>query len=515
MALGLLAGTSTALLLAGCAGGGPIDATPAGGDSGVTTIRTQINAAPDSFLPFAARAGSANYVNALLYSTLVYQDENHELAPGLATGWEAEPTRAELTIRDDATCADGTAITPTVVKTSLDAFASQSPTAGLVFGPQSPLITADDEAGTVEVALETPWADLLQGLSLQATGVVCPAGFADVEATGRGEVEGAFSGPYVVDKVRPGVEVRLAQREDFIAWPEYAEPLSGRPAQTVVFAINDDPAAISNALLTSELDVAPVTGKELARFEQDDAFELQMIPRASVFVVFNQREGKVFADEAKRKAVLQAIDRQQFIDAAGGGVGEIAASFVPPSVECAVTDTKLPAAYDPEAAKSVLDGVSFEMLGTQGLGPLGNPFVETALREVGANPTLRVVDNTAWNTEMGTSPDSWDLSIVPLTNVARTMFGGMLQMVGAPTEAGGRNWSGTPKPDVLELVGKAMAAPDTEARCAMYEQAQQLMLGRADFAPLSHAVQVNVLRDGFDMRVTNGNPWTITLRITD
>lgn len=95
------------------------------------------------------------------YDTLVRRDADG-LVPGLATTWESTPTEATFTIRTDATCADGTKITPTIVKNSLEYFArpdSGSTQVVYTFGPgnSTPKIAADDAAGTVTVAVENPW----------------------------------------------------------------------------------------------------------------------------------------------------------------------------------------------------------------------------------------------------------------------------------------------------------------------------------------------------------------------
>ena len=90
--------------------------------------------------------------------------------PGLATEWTSTPTTAVFTLRDDATCSDGTTITPTVVKDSLEYFARPDSRIDApwsqVFGPGNvPTITADDAAGTVTIDLENPWPDLVAGLT--------------------------------------------------------------------------------------------------------------------------------------------------------------------------------------------------------------------------------------------------------------------------------------------------------------------------------------------------------------
>src|SRR5690606_10754722 len=126
------------------------------------------------------------------------------------------PSSATFTLREGATCSDGTPITATVVKNSLDAFAvSEGSIVPQTFGSQVPTITADDAAGTVTIDLEQPWAYLEQALSSSPTGIVCPAGLADPAALAAGHVEGAESGPYIQTAAEPGVRYTYELREDY------------------------------------------------------------------------------------------------------------------------------------------------------------------------------------------------------------------------------------------------------------------------------------------------------------
>ena len=118
------------------------------------------------------------------------------------------PTKPSSRSRTDATCADGTEITPTIVADSLNYFAdpeTRNNFAKLVFGPERPTITADDAARTVTIDLAQPWSEVLRGLTLAQTGIICPAGLADLDGLAEGAVEGAFSGPWTLTDAQHGV----------------------------------------------------------------------------------------------------------------------------------------------------------------------------------------------------------------------------------------------------------------------------------------------------------------------
>ena len=159
------------------AGTGP--GAAAVGQISTDTIRTVLSADPTSFAPVEVRNAYDYAVNRLLFSTLVRRDENNKIVSDLASKWDITPTQGTFTIRGGATCSDGTPITAGVVAESLKVFAapdSKSSFRPLVLGDGPATVTADDAAGTVTVKLAQPWTDLLQGMSLHATGIVCPAG---------------------------------------------------------------------------------------------------------------------------------------------------------------------------------------------------------------------------------------------------------------------------------------------------------------------------------------------------
>lgn len=165
-----------ALVLAGCTSTGSSSSPPPGGgpDGAATTdtIRTTIDI-PAGFDP-AKGVSLPDFVLARQsYDTLVRRGSSGVVG-GLATSWTSTPTSASLVLRADATCDDGTPITPTVAAGSLERYADPKTAASTTvtaFGPgNKPTIVADDEANTLEITVPAPW-DLVGGLTLAATGI--------------------------------------------------------------------------------------------------------------------------------------------------------------------------------------------------------------------------------------------------------------------------------------------------------------------------------------------------------
>ena len=144
-----LAGAAV-LALAACSGG------PAGAEEDGTVSAVLISD-PSSFDPALAQGQQTFQIVGLLYDTLLCRDGTSGLVGGLASQWSAESASEYVfTIRDGATCSDGTPITASVVAESLRYLASPetgSTWKNLVFGQGDATITPDDAAKTVRVSL--------------------------------------------------------------------------------------------------------------------------------------------------------------------------------------------------------------------------------------------------------------------------------------------------------------------------------------------------------------------------
>lgn len=507
------ASLSLALTVTGCT-------TSTGGgtavDGSVSHIRSVFAADPHTFAPFDGTAVDDYVAASLMYAPLVYKDEGNVIVPGLAEKWDVKPEGGVFTIRKGATCGDGTEITPTVVANSLQAFAdgdSSFPTT--TFGPGKPTFKADDSAGTVTVGLAQPWTDMLNGLALPGSGIVCAAGLKDVKGTTAGTVPGAISGPYLLEKKQPGVLYEFKLREDFNTWPEFAKPLPGKPAETLSFTVTNEGSAVTNQVLAGTMDAAVIRGKDMVRLEEAKNVITERIPAANLFVAFNERPGHPFTDEAKRRAVAQVLNRDAFNQAANGGLGEVAASFAMPAVTCFNEDPSMLIVEDPAAAAKELKGLKIRVLGSQAFGPNGaaNTYVAEALRQAGADVELQNVDNATWAANGRQKPESWDLIVFGNINAAATMWGVMSTFVGPAVENGGTNWTGFEDPTSEKYVSEAMKESDEAARCKIYTEAQKHIIQDARVIPLSTLASMVATREGFSVRAPNKTRADNTMRI--
>jgi len=506
--------TAVAALLAltGCATGSVPDA-----EGGRDTIRGVWLTDPTGFDP-ALAVGNDDFIAAALgFQTLLARDDNG-IVGALASDYEAEPNRVTLTIREAQTCSDGTPITPTVVANSLARLADPATGASiapLIFGPGDATVTGDDDTGTVTIDISVPYSDLLNGLTLASSGIICPAGLEDLEGLAAGTVEGANSGPYTLTEAIPGVKYTWTLRDDFDAWAQYEVPLPGKPAKTLEFA----PGAaesVANKLATGDLDVAGIAYEELDRFE-GDGFTINKYVYGDYFLIFNETETSPFTDPALRAAVAQAVDAQGFITATNP-LGEVTTSVSDPGVACYNTDASLLQEYDPAAAAKVLDGLKIRLIGTNTVGTngAGTNYIAESLRAAGADVELNNADNSVWvSTVLGPDTASWDVTLWASISSAGTLVNSLGRGIGPAIEDGGRNITRVDRPEATEPYNRALATTDPEEMCAAYQEAQEAVLTNVDLVPLGTNEAAIVTADGVEVRVSGGRISYSTLRIVE
>lgn len=488
------------LALAGCAG----TTAPVATD----TIRTTIDI-PATFDPTNNLSLPDFVLARTSYDTLVRKDASG-FVPGLATSWETTPTQAVFTIRDGATCSDGTEITLSVVAGSLQFFArpeSLAVTRVQVFGPgNEPVITADDAAGTVTIDLQNPWPDLLAGLTISSTGIICPAGTADAEGLAAGTVEGSESGPYVLESFEAGVKYVYQLREDYDWWPEWTTEVAGEPAQTLEFIVSPDSTATANLVISDQLDIAKIQAQTIDRFEGMEGFEVSVNRFSDFYLIFNERDGSPFTDPALRLGVAQAIDRELFEEVTSLGTGEIATSLASSAIACVPADNPAIPEPDAEAAAAALEGVSIRFIGPTIAGPAGagNEYIAEALRAAGADVTIENTDVGTWISTVFGEPEAWDLTMYADLNFLGSLTSPLGNFTGPTIFEGGGNIGAAQNAAAGEAFGASLTAATEEERCALLNEAIDALISNVDTFPLINDAFIYVQRPGFTVQMLGG-----------
>ncbi|GAB2449721.1 peptide/nickel transport system substrate-binding protein [Conyzicola lurida] len=517
----LIAGVALAavasLSLSACAGSSAPEAAAGTTD----TINAELWYAPATFDPAKASASSDVTVARLGFDTLLRQGETEGYIGGLATDWEAvSASEYTFSIRDDATCADGTAITPSVVAASFEYLVGLEDSGALTwknqaFGSGTPTFTADDAAGTLAISLSAPYSQLLGGVTRPGTGIICPAGIADPEGLAAGTVDGAWSGPYVLSDVAAGVSAAYTLRDDYDAWPAW-ENVEGVPAETINLTVQADSNTSANLLQSGGVDLARFYDSNALRFEDDDAYTTVSFASSAYNLVFNQSpgSGSIFEGNLElRQAVAQAIDPEGFNAAGLDGLGVEQTTVNAASYRCAVDGSSVIQQYDPEAAADVLAGQTIRLLIMSNWDPAADYLAES-LRAAGATVTVAAPDPADWTAQMRTQPETWDVAVAAENAESGLIHTSIARYLGPTYPEGGTNVAGSDNPEGLAAYQEGMAAADAETQCAAFEAAQESILERVDMTPLITDTHRYVAREGFATYVFSGY-WDISaMRIT-
>lgn len=469
------------------------------------TLNTVMYSDPSSFDPALAAGQQSFQMASLLYDTVLKRDGADGLTGGLASEWEViDADHYEFTIRDDAYCADGTEISASVVADSLNYLADPetgSTWRNLVFGLGDAEITADDESNVVAIELSEPFTTLEQGLTIAQTGIICPAGLEDTEALDAGDVEGAFSGPYVLEEADAGMNYTFSFREDYEQWPDWTELPVGMPAGTIEVAIGTDESTIANQLLAGDIDFGQFqVPSAIDRFEGNDDYDITEIVNATTYVVFNQRPGRIFSDEEGgaelREGVAHAINQDAFNTVFSDERGELLTTVVASSFPYANTDESLLTQHDSDAAAELLDGAGpIQMYGNTANAQYsgGADYIYEVLTSAGADVNIDQLDNATFWSTLDEADSDWDLVFLGDLNSVGAISASLDRVIGPSVEDGGRNYSASENTEGEEALAEALAALDDDEREDAYARAQQSLFDRNDVVPLAANMQAYVM----------------------
>jgi peptide/nickel transport system substrate-binding protein len=406
-----------------------------------------------------------------------------KIVPYLAKSWKASPSTINFTLRTDATCADGTPVTATVVANSLKRTFSVFSGVVQEFGPGPYDISADDATATVTIKLGTPNSDAFYFFAdPQAGGIVCPAGLANQNSLA---TTPSGSGPYILQSAVHGDSVNFKLRPEWKWGPRGVTAQTSGFPQTLVFKVVDNPTTATNLLLTGGLDVASITGPDVTRLQNDRSFTQKRTHSfASYTVYFNAFPPHPTADPQVRRALMAALDEQGWNQAANFGLGTLSASFLEPGTVCYdATTAKVYPTGGPAKAKAILEAAGYSAGSDGKLQRNGQPLVVTA---VGGN-TLNHGPEYAVN-QYASAGITVNAQITDFAAAsARTRTGNFDVYFGSnPLDlpvasagfryiAGPNNFGRTSDPALDAAVQTALSAPDATV-CQEWSKVQKLAL---------------------------------------
>jgi peptide/nickel transport system substrate-binding protein len=401
----------------------------------------------------------------LVYDALLEVDETGEI-PWLAKDWDVseDGTVYTFNLQENALWHDGEPLTAEDVAFTFTYYQEHLPVFHSLLANGEYIVAGTQviDEHTVEVTLTHFDNTFLKSVGLAR---ILPAhiweNVADpVAYAGEGLTVG--SGPYMVDtyNVEQGA-YRYVAFEDYWGLTPAVEAIEWVPVSDSVLAFENEEID----LLTASVDILP-------RYEDDSQYTVESVSSLHSYrLMMNMEAVSAFADVNVRKAIAYAINYQELVDTvARGGAIISSMGYVPMESAWYNPDTQQ-YDYNPEEAKALLDGQTYDFKLLTDNSPDSTKTAEMIkiyLEEVGINVQVESVERKTRDSAIRTG--EYEL----LLNYIGGMGGDpdyLRNVYGA--EAGTiLGWSNE---RVFELLRAQAVEKDPEVRKAMIDEVQEII----------------------------------------
>ncbi|CAN5505942.1 ABC transporter substrate-binding protein [soil metagenome] len=433
----------------------------AGADAG-GTLAIGVTTDPDTLFPWKATQFQAVNVLQNIYGTLTEFDQDLNVVPGLAESWETSDDGITLTLnlRQGVVFADGSTFGSEDVTFSIAQIQDEA-TAAVASSTLASIeaVDAPDE-NTVVLTLSTPDAALIAGL---ASVNIAMLSSDDTEEALNTEPNG--TGPYSFDSRVPSQSITLVNNPDYWGDP----PTLGQ----IEFRVIPEESSIVSALQSGNVQMTVIDDPIVAQTAASGDITVTATPQLSYHALMLNARSDSLSDLNVRLAVQCAIDRQEVLDTAAFGEGEVTGPITSPAYRsdpdarpCPTRDLDQAAEY--LAAAGMEDGVTIRTIVSQGeYATSVNEAQNLQAQLADANITLELEI-----LESGAYVDRWidgDFEAAVALNGGRpdpdSMYGRYFTSNGNLNDVAGYS------SDTLdELFAQGKAADDPEARAEIYTQ---------------------------------------------
>jgi len=306
--------------------------------------------------------------------SLVGQAEDNRFTPWLATAWEINDDHTQYTfhLRKDVTFSDKTPLDAAAVKYNLDRILDPKTTSSYsksLLGPISDITTPD--AYTVVIHYKTPFASLLQGLSLPYLGIQSPTYLKNTPNTSNTVVG---SGPFILKSFVKGNGSQLTRRDDY-HWPAgYAKHTGPAWLQAINFKYLPESSVRLGALTSHQVQaidaVPPANARSLKNNPQIQILTKEN-PGVNRVLYLNQSTG-VFQDVKVRQAFLHAVDAASAVKVAFFGTLKPANTILGP--QTLYYDATATTRFDLALSEKLLDQAGWKVAGNGVRTKAGKPL---------------------------------------------------------------------------------------------------------------------------------------------
>ncbi len=431
-------------------------------------------------------------VRSQIYETLVYQNEDLELLPGLAVSWEdIDELTWEFKLREDVYFHNGELFTAEDVKFTLDRLKDPETAAAGAFivGFIDSVEVIDDY--TVRIITEYPFAPMLSHLAHSVTGILNKTA---VEEAGDdyGVRVAVGTGPFMFANWSTGSHVDLERYDDYWGDNALVESIRFRAIpETTVRAIEVETGGVDIVYVVDPVDEARLEEAPDVYLDKHDTF-------ATTYIGFNAQK-EPYDDVRVRKAINHAIDIDAIVEYVYTGQAVRAGGPISDTVWGANTELE-PYAHDHDLARSLLAAAGYPDGFSTTIWTNDNPLrmqmaemLQADLSLIGIDVEIQVLE---WGTYLQDTADGLhDMFILGWVSVTGDADYGLYALFHEDNfgSAGNRTFWASPR--VNELLDLGRTSSDPDERLAAYLEAQEIIADEAPWVFIVHTMEVNALRD--------------------
>ncbi len=305
------------------------------------TFRTAISEEPDQLDPANTNQLLASNIMNNIYDRLVYIGADGLPQPWLAESWTISDDNLTITfvIREGVTFHDGTVLDAAAVKFNFDRILDPATAAPNKAFLGSLASVAAPDAVTVVFTFASPYAPFFT--NLLSFGIVSPTAVESSGDTfGRNPVG---SGPFMFGSWDTGSRITLVRNPDYVNYRE--DDLNKGPAYVdeIVYNVISEASTQSAAFEAGELDMINAPREDVARLSETEGISIVSLETSSNINFIEFAANEPFNNEAFRKAVSYAIDRESIAEIAY--LGNATPNQCPIPIANAAYDAELCAQY--------------------------------------------------------------------------------------------------------------------------------------------------------------------------
>ncbi|MDR1355739.1 MAG: ABC transporter substrate-binding protein [Propionibacteriaceae bacterium] len=385
---------AAALLLTGCSNDSG-DTTPPTNNAPAQNLVIGVTSDVDTLFPWKATQFNTVNVMQTLYGTLVEFDENLAIVPGIATSWETSDDGLSVTfkLREGVKFADGSPCEAEDVKFSYDAIMDEATGAASRSSLASVLSVEAVDSLTVVLHLSAPDVVLLSNLAVINLAILSST---DTEESLSTTPNG--TGPFKLQERKPSQSLILARNENY--WGDSAK------LDTIEFRVIPDETSIVSAMQAGNVQLSIFDDPVVAQTAESAGIKIQETSQLAYHVLQLNTVSGPLADVNFRLAIQCAVDRQEVLDTAASGEGEVTGPITAPAFRsdpkarpCPTKDITKAKEY--LAASAYPEGATIRTIVSQGeyatsVNEATN--VQAQLAEIGITLDLQVMESGAYVT---------------------------------------------------------------------------------------------------------------------